>query len=82
MRLRASLSSNAAISRMDSTLMHAHHAPAAARAQRQVAIYDRNGKLLEQLHLPPAEVAASDPKQSCCLQLQVGLHNANHGVQG
>jgi hypothetical protein len=46
--------------------------PMQTNPQRQVVIYDRNGKLVEEIRLPPPEVAAAgDAKQPCCLQLQV-----------
>jgi hypothetical protein len=39
--------------------------------QSRVCIYDRNGKLYEELHLPPPEVQPTDTKLCCCTQLEV-----------
>ncbi|GBF91989.1 hypothetical protein Rsub_04713 [Raphidocelis subcapitata] len=43
---------------------------AAAGNKRQILIYDRSGKAVQELPLPPPDVAPADPKQACCLQLQ------------
>lgn len=48
-------------------------APMRSPMQRAVVIYDRNGRLVEELALPAAEavVIGIDPKASCCSALQV-----------
>eukprot|EP00879_Flechtneria_rotunda_P025297 GHRR01026875.1.p1 GENE.GHRR01026875.1~~GHRR01026875.1.p1 ORF type:complete len:206 (+),score=60.82 GHRR01026875.1:88-705(+) len=43
---------------------------AAVGNKRVVNVYDRNGKLYDEIHLAPREVAAANPKQCSCLQLQ------------
>lgn len=39
--------------------------------QSRVCIYDRNGKLYEELHLQSPEVQPTDTKLCCCTQLEV-----------
>ena len=41
------------------------------KKQRKVGVYDRNGRLVQELALPPAEGAAAAGTSCSCLQLQV-----------
>lgn len=40
--------------------------------QRKVNIYDRSGKLFEEIHFPPADISIADGKACSCVQIQVG----------
>ena len=50
--------------------------------QRKVTIFDRNGKLFDEVQLPPPEISGTDPNASCCTELQVRCMHAGHPAAG